>query len=76
MKTIFYLALALSFSAALYFTGIRMENPLPLYAAGLVIGAVILFWTFSRNSKKAAQRKYREKMFQQHMRMTLRNQWH
>jgi putative effector of murein hydrolase LrgA (UPF0299 family) len=76
MKTVFYVTLALSFSTALYFAGINMENPLPLYVSGSVLGIGLCLWTFSRNSKKAAQRKYRERMFQQHMRMTLRNQWH
>jgi hypothetical protein len=75
MKTGFYIILTSVIFAGLYFAAINMENPIPVYAVGVAI-LVLFIWGLSRRSKKAAQRAYRERMFQQHMRMTLRNQWH
>jgi hypothetical protein len=76
MKIGFYATLSALLLAGSYFAGRVMDNPVPVYAIGITLTASLLLWSISRYTKKAAQRKYRERMFQQHMRMTLRNQWH
>nr|WP_121271159.1 hypothetical protein [Pedobacter schmidteae] len=76
MKIGFYALLTASLVAGFYFVGIQTENPLLVYAIGVICLFILSAWNFSRYSKKAAQRKYREQMFRQHMHTTLRNQWH
>lgn len=75
MKTGIYALCTILTCTAAYYWGKQMENFLPAYAVvGLAL--VIFILGLTRRSKKAAKRKLREQMFQQHMRMTLRNQWH
>lgn len=76
MKIGLYAILTALLIAGSYFAGATMDNPLLAYAAGATLTLSLFLWNMSRYAKKAAQRKYRERMFQQHMRMTLRNQWH
>lgn len=76
MKIGFYALLTCAIIAGLYYVVvIRMQN-ISLFYVISAIAAMIFIWRFYSRSKKAAKRKYRENMFQQHMRMTLRNQWH
>jgi ABC-type nickel/cobalt efflux system permease component RcnA len=76
MKTGFYALLTCAIFAGLYFVlVINMQNTSLFYGLG-AFALVVFIWSFYSRSKKAAKRKYRENMFQQHMRMTLRNQWH
>ncbi|WP_316751943.1 hypothetical protein [Pedobacter gandavensis] len=58
-----------------YYVGVILESPLVAAAIGIIMIS-LFFWNRISRSKKAAQRKHRERMFLSHMRMTHKNQWH
>ncbi|MEJ2901148.1 hypothetical protein [Pedobacter panaciterrae] len=73
MKTVFFLLLSLGISASALYTAANMSNPFPVY--GLVLSIWVLFyWSYTRRSRRIANRRFRENMFQEYMRSTMHNQ--
>jgi len=75
MKIGIYIILTFLFFGSCYFVGVTMKSPQLAYAIGLIM--ILLFsYNLIRHSKKAAQKRYRERMFLRHMQMTYKNQWY
>lgn len=75
MKIGIYIMFTFLVFGTCYFIGIFLEYPQVAAGIGLMMIS-LFFWNLIRRSKKASQRKHRERMFLQHMRMTHKNQWH
>jgi hypothetical protein len=72
MKTAIYLVITCLISTGCFMATTNMENPFPAFGAGFGIW-LLFIWGYNKRSRKAAQRKFQEHMFQQHMRSILHN---
>jgi len=75
MKIGIYSILTFLIFGSCYYVATNMKSPQLAYAIGLTMICLCLY-NMIRHKKKAAQKKYREQMFLQHMRMTHKNQWY
>jgi uncharacterized membrane protein len=60
---------------AIYIAKTELQNTILTWIIGSAI-LVFCVWLYFVKAKKASERRYREQVFQNHMRLTLRNQWH
>jgi hypothetical protein len=75
MKRGIYAVFSLMAIAVIYITKTELQNTTLTCLIGATICALAICIYFVK-SRKAAQRRYREQIFQNHMRMTLKNHWH
>jgi len=67
MKTAIYLVLTCFISTGAFMAELNMKNPLPAFL--IAFGVWAWFgWGCSRRARKSSQKKFREQMFQHHMR--------
>ncbi|MGY3055505.1 hypothetical protein ACVWYG_003726 [Pedobacter sp. UYEF25] len=72
MKTAFYLVVTCFISTGAMFGALGAKNPSPLF--GIAFGIWALFiWGVARREKESANRKGRERLFQEYMRNQLMN---
>ena len=73
MKTFLYLIITCFISTGAFMGALNMKNPFPAFAIAFGIWALFL-WGYNNRSKKAAERRSRERLFEDHMRTQMRNQ--
>lgn len=71
MKTVVYLILTCFISTGAFLGALNSTTPLPLYAVGFGVWAWFL-WGLNRRIRKNAERRGRERIFQDYMRYQLR----
>lgn len=67
MKTFFYLILTSLISTGAFMGGLNQTNPLPGYLIGFAVWG-LFFWGWHRRSKKAMEKRMRERLFEDYMR--------
>jgi hypothetical protein len=72
MKTALYLIFTCFVSAGAFYGALYSKHPIVLYMLGFGIWALFL-WGCNRRSKKGAERRSREQLFQDYMRAQIRN---
>jgi hypothetical protein len=72
MKTFIYLIFTCFISTGAFFAAMNQKNPWPCFAATFGIWALFL-WGYAQRAKKAAERRSRERQFEEYMRRHLRN---
>jgi len=72
MKTAVYFIITLIISAGALLGALNMKNPFPLFAVAFAIWGLFL-WAYNRRSKKEAQKRSQEQLFENYMRANLRN---
>ena len=70
-KNFFYFILTACISTFAFWGGLEAKNPLPLYGVGFALWA-LFFWGYNNRMKKAATRKFNERMFEEYMRSKMR----
>jgi hypothetical protein len=72
MKTAIYFIITCFISTGALLGATNAKNPFPAFA--IAFGIWILFlWGYNRRSKKEAERRNRERMFEEHLRQQMRN---
>jgi hypothetical protein len=72
MKTVLYFIITCFISTGALLGATNAKNPFPAFA--IAFGIWILFlWGYNRRSKKEAERRNRERMFEEHLRQQMRN---
>jgi hypothetical protein len=74
MKTIIYFIFTCFISTGAFFAATNMKNPWPAFAVAFGIWA-LFFWGWNRRIKKQADRRSRERLFENFMRAKLRNRY-
>jgi len=72
MKTIFYFIASCFISTFAFWGALVARNPFPLYGVGFGIWALFI-WGYNQRSKKEADKRFHERMFQDYMRSKNRN---
>ena len=72
MKTIVYFIFTCFISTGAFFAATNMKNPFPAFIVAFGIWA-LFFWGWNRRSKKQAERRSREQLFENYMRSNFRN---
>ncbi len=72
MKTVLQLILTSILSTGAFMGALTMKNPFPCFL--IAFGAWAIFiWGCARRSRKATQKRYRERLFEDYMRSKTRN---
>ena len=72
MKTAIYFIITCFISTGALLGATNAKNPFPAFAIAFGIWALFL-WGYNRRSKKEAERRNRERLFEEYMREQLRN---
>jgi hypothetical protein len=72
MKTGLYFVATCFISTFAFFGALSMKNPFPAFAVAFGIWALFL-WGYARRSKKEAERRSRERLFEDYMRSKIQN---
>jgi len=71
MKTVIYFIITCFISTGALLGATNAKNPFPAFAIAFGIWALFL-WGYNRRSKKEAERRNRERLFEEYMREQLR----
>lgn len=71
MKTVIYFIITCFISTGALLGATNAKNPFPAFAIAFGIWALFL-WGYNRRSKKQAERRNRERLFEEYMREQLR----
>jgi hypothetical protein len=71
MKTIFYFIVTCLISTFAFFGALGMKNPFPCFAVAFGIWALFI-WSWNKRSKKAAEKRFHEQLFNEYMRSKTR----
>jgi len=72
MKTAIYFIITCFISTGALLGATNAKNPFPAFAIAFGIWALFL-WGYNRRSKKEAERRNRERLFEEYLRQQLRN---
>jgi hypothetical protein len=72
MKTASYFIVTCFISVGSLLVGLHTKNPFPAFIVAFGIWALFL-WGYNRRSKKEADKRFRERLFENYMRSKLRN---
>jgi hypothetical protein len=72
MKTAVYFIISCLISTGALLGGLHTANPFPNFAVAFGIWALFI-WRYNRRSKKEADRRSRERLFEEFMRSKIRN---
>ncbi len=72
MKTAFYFIVTCLISTGALLGALHTKNPFPAFAVSFGIWALFL-WGYNKRSKKEAQKRSREQLFENYMRSKYRN---
>jgi hypothetical protein len=72
MKTAVYFIFSCFISTGALLGALHAKNPFPAFAIAFGIWALFV-WGYNRRSKKEAERRFRERLFEDYMRHRIRN---
>ena len=75
MKTFLFFIITCFISTGAFMGALNMKNPFPAFCIAFGIWALFL-WSYHGRSKRAAEKRSRERLFEEYMRMQIQKNRH